>query len=97
MGRAKPIYREFIHWIAIVTFKADGTQDTVEQKLGYVGPAPPCSSGLHRYAFILFEYPASADLDVLYTELKDRGGKKACVAAKSAGYVYTCICVCVCV
>ena len=66
----------------------DGSQDTVEHKLDYVGPGPPCNSGLHRYAFLLFEH-CTGDVDAaiqkLVTELQDRGGKKSCVAATDSG------------
>jgi len=87
ISRAKPIYREFIHWVCSdVSFNADGTQaGAPNHVLPYVGPGPPHSSGLHRYVFLLYEQPAGADPSSLATTFAGRGGKRAHLAATAAG------------
>jgi phosphatidylethanolamine-binding protein (PEBP) family uncharacterized protein len=86
-SRETPSYREFIHWVrsditaeALATGTIDGT-DT----LAYVGPAPPHSSGPHRYIFILFEQGEGNGAEALATAFEGRGGKKAVTCAQAAG------------
>jgi len=86
ISRAKPIFREFIHWVCSgLTFAADGSQvGAGTHVLPYVGPGPPCNSGLHRYVFLLYEQPAGADTSSLVETFAGRGGKRAHVAATAA-------------
>ena len=78
-SREKPSYRNFCHWVA---------SDCLGQAsdiLPYVGPGPPCNSGLHRYVFCLYEQPSGADFDALKTALEGRGGTKPHEVAKAVG------------
>lgn len=79
-SRAEPTYREFIHWVVSDAFGAE--PKTV---VDYVGPGPPCNSGVHRYVFLCYEQPGDADVKSLATAFEGRGGKKADAAAKAAG------------
>ena len=86
ISRASPIYREFIHWVCSdLTFSSDGTQTgTPTHILPYIGPGPPHSSGLHRYVFLLYEQPSSADVSSLAATFAGRGGKRAHLSATAA-------------
>ena len=49
-SREEPAYREFVHWVV-----SDVLSSSAETIVEYLGPGPPCNSGLHRYVFLLFE------------------------------------------
>jgi len=84
--RASHVYREFVHWVVSdLTFAADGTAEAGTTVLPYVGPGPPCNSGLHRYVFLLYEQPAGAEPAALAAAFEGRGGKRAHEAARAAG------------
>ena len=87
--RTRPIYRSFFHHLIIdIPGKQTGegkSKDKFGLKNGrevmqYVGPAPPCNSGPHRYVYMLFKqtealgnfFSASQDLR---TFIKDGPGK----------------------
>lgn len=78
-SREKPLFRNFCHWV-----QAD-CLGSPSEILAYVGPGPPCNSGLHRYVFCLYEQPSEADLDLLAKTLEGRGGSKPHDAAIAAG------------
>lgn len=77
-SRAEPSYRSFCHWVV------NDLYGEAQHKVPYCGPGPPCNSGLHRYAFCLYEQPDDADLDSLTKALEGRGGTCAHEAAKAA-------------
>jgi|Dee2metaT_26_FD_contig_21_7422327_length_665_multi_5_in_0_out_0_1 phosphatidylethanolamine-binding protein (PEBP) family uncharacterized protein len=79
-SRAEPLFREFIHWVV-----SDVLSEKAETIVNYLGPGPPCNSGLHRYVFLLFEQPDTADVKSLAAAFDGRGGKKAFASAKAAG------------
>jgi len=86
---SQPIYREFIHWVrSDITFDASGactSAGTQQEVLSYCGPAPPHSSGMHRYVFLLYEQPAAATPADLAAFFEGRGGKHAHVSATACG------------
>ena len=79
-SRDEPAYREFVHWVV-----SDVLSSSAETIVEYLGPGPPCNSGLHRYVFLLFEQPDGADVKSLAAAFEGRGGKKAFASAKTAG------------
>jgi len=86
--RTGHLFREFVHYavsdITSASLEAGGALqgNTV---LGYLGVGAPCKSGMHRYAFLLFEQPEGSTPASLATAFEGRGGKKVCVAAKDCG------------
>ncbi|KAI0635465.1 PEBP-like protein [Trametes polyzona] len=69
-SRAEPIYRTFRHWV-ITGLKAPAVTSNAADALNalkshsattpYRPPGPRPNSGLHRYIFLLFQEPASAE------------------------------------
>jgi len=87
-SKAEPLFREFIHFVATeVPLSADGVLDFDKGNvvLPYAGAGPPCNSGVHRYAFLVYAQSGSDPAASLLAALGDRGGKKAALAAKEAG------------
>lgn len=77
-SRLKPDFREFVHWVVMNIDGSTGADvssgDTI---LPYLGPAPPYSSGLHRYVFTLYKQKdkiTAADIDVAKSFFEPRGG-----------------------
>lgn len=56
-SRIKPDAREFVHWV--MSNISGGDLSTGVDILSYAGPAPPYSSGLHRYVFTLYKQKAA--------------------------------------
>ena len=81
-------FREFVHYVVSdVTAESLAVGGALEGTtvLDYLGVGAPCKSGLHRYAFLLFEQPEGSSPASLAAAFEGRGGKKVCVAAKAAG------------
>lgn len=81
-------FREFVHYVASdisAASLARGGAVEGTTVLDYVGVGAPCNSGLHRYAWLLFEQPESSTPGALAGAFEGRGGKKVCVSAKEVG------------
>jgi len=74
-ARDNPLFREFIHWVVTDIPGDDISKGTTV--VDYLGPAPPCNSGLHRYLFLVFEQPKAGVVDVkeAAATFEGRGGK----------------------
>jgi phosphatidylethanolamine-binding protein (PEBP) family uncharacterized protein len=82
-----PLFREFIHWV-VTEVPLDGDALAVDKGntcVPWVGFAPPCKSGLHRYIVLVYKQAGADPAESLKIALGDRGGKKAAMAAKEAG------------
>jgi phosphatidylethanolamine-binding protein (PEBP) family uncharacterized protein len=77
-SRLKPDFREFVHWVVMnIDGSTGGDLSSGYSILPYLGPAPPYSSGLHRYVFTLYKQKdkiAQKDLDVAKSFFEPRGG-----------------------
>lgn len=77
-SRLKPDFREFVHWVIMnIDGSSGGDLATGHTILPYLGPAPPYSSGLHRYVFTLYKQKdriAQKDLDFATSFFEPRGG-----------------------
>ncbi len=77
---------QFVHWV--VSNIKGGDISTGHTVSSYVGSAPPHSSGLHRYCFLLLEQPRTFTEDELKAASEyfaPRGGLKAMQWAASVG------------
>jgi phosphatidylethanolamine-binding protein (PEBP) family uncharacterized protein len=63
-SREMPAFREFIHWMVVDIPGASGSAADGTTVAGYVGPAPPARSGMHRYAMFLLRQSAQGAVDV---------------------------------
>jgi phosphatidylethanolamine-binding protein (PEBP) family uncharacterized protein len=76
-SRDKPIYRNWLHWL-VVNIPGLDSSDSREKHAdhielhknghtlcGYMGPAPPIGSGLHRYVFLVFKQSGDFDISKL--------------------------------
>merc|ERR1712087_136620 len=82
-----PLFREFIHWV-VTEVPLEGDTLVVEKGntcVPWVGFAPPCKSGFHRYVFLVYKQVVADPAKGLTAALGSRGGKKAALAAKEAG------------
>lgn len=74
-SRNDPVFREFIHYVCV---NIKGNQlNTGDVVASYVGPAPPCNSGLHRYYFVVYKQISSIDVEQAKEHFKGRGGIKS--------------------
>merc|ERR1712130_350391 len=75
-ARDNPLFREFIHWVVTDIPGNDLKSGVVV--MDYLGPAPPHSSGLHRYCFFIYEQKEKGIINVDETKkmFEGRGGKK---------------------
>lgn len=84
-SRSEPMFREFFHYVSVNVCFPDGdivwrcSMTEGDIILDYIGPGPPFNSGLHRYAFLIFEQDKPIPQEVIDQEreqLKQRGGLK---------------------
>mmetsp|Transcript_27800 Transcript_27800/g.54720 ORF Transcript_27800/g.54720 Transcript_27800/m.54720 type:complete len:236 (+) Transcript_27800:2-709(+) len=75
-ARSNPMFREFIHWVVTDIPGQDISKGSTV--IDYLGPAPPCNSGLHRYLFLVFEQSKAGVVDCKEAQamFEGRGGKK---------------------
>ncbi|XP_069697499.1 protein D2-like isoform X2 [Periplaneta americana] len=59
--RAKPVRREFRHWL--VGNIPDNRVDQGEALSEYVGAGPPKHTGLHRYVFLVYKQPGKINFE----------------------------------
>jgi len=86
-AREMPTFREFIHWV-VTEVPLEGEALVVEKGnacVPWLGSAPPCKSGLHRYIVLVYKQAGADPAESLKAALGDRGGKKAALAAIEAG------------
>lgn len=62
-SRAEPTYREIEHWLVVNIPGDDISKGDVIAE--YIGSGPPEGSGLHRYAFFLYEQSGKMDFEEL--------------------------------
>lgn len=73
VSRKEPLFREFAHYAAV---NVPGTGVGGDIALDYLGPGPPCNSGLHRYCWLVYLQTEKLDSKPLADMLEGRGGKK---------------------
>lgn len=69
-SRAEPIYREIEHWLVVNIPGSDVSKGDIIAS--YIGSAPPQGSGLHRYAFFLYEQSELIDIEELQQAEENR-------------------------
>ncbi|CAF0924226.1 unnamed protein product [Brachionus calyciflorus] len=57
--RKSPKFKEWMHWMVVNI--PGNTVAQGEEKVGYVGAAPPKDTGLHRYVLMVFKQPGRLD------------------------------------
>ncbi|XP_050544048.1 protein D3-like isoform X2 [Daktulosphaira vitifoliae] len=60
-SRKEPTNREFLHWLVTNIPGSDINKGDVLAE--YVGSAPPPSTGLHRYVFLVYKQPSKLKFD----------------------------------
>ena len=60
-SRATPLYRHFVHWVVCDVPGADVARGIAAAK--YIGPAPPCNAGPHRYVVLLYKQAKTPRVD----------------------------------
>lgn len=78
-SRLKPDLREFVHWVVVNVDSLAGDVSGGEEVAAYLGPAPPYSSGLHRYVFTLYKQKdkfSETEIEAAKKHFAPRGGLK---------------------
>jgi len=87
VSRKEPLYREFVHGV-FCNIKGTTFGEQCDEVMSYCGPAPPCKSGFHRYACLVYSQtkPVSEEEQKSGAEtFAGRGGKKTNAWATSLG------------
>lgn len=63
--RGSPKFKEWHHWM-VVNIPGNNVSQG-EEKVGYVGPAPPKDTELHRYVLTVFKQPEKLPFKDVHT------------------------------
>merc|ERR1719361_388064 len=77
ISRENPIFREFVHFVAL-NVRGNSMDDNTkcDVALPYVGPGPPCNSGLHRYVTLVYKQKEKMEVGPVAALTEGRGGKR---------------------